>query len=173
MRHPIALLSTAAAIAACGSEAPGDRPDLRAAADRTQLTLRQAVPLALASSEGGSPVDGWLVPNQTAFDVGERGAAGMNEIRVSGQDGALMAVAPVAPPNVPPCTGDVIPLDQALALAETRASGEAIAVVPDDDEACAREIQVLSGVTLWEVKVAGDGTVLEVEQSDEYSGKED
>jgi hypothetical protein len=48
-----------------------------------------------------------------------------------------------------------------------------IAVVPDDDVDCAREIQVPSGDTLIEVKVAGDGSVLEQELSDEYGGGED
>ena len=46
-------------------------------------------------------------------------------------------------------------------------------MVPDDDVSCAREIQVLSGATLIEVKVAGDGGVLEKELSDEYGGGDD
>jgi hypothetical protein len=46
-------------------------------------------------------------------------------------------------------------------------------VEPDDDVDCAREIQVLSGETLIEVTVAGDGEVLEQELSDEYGGGQD
>jgi len=173
MRFPLSLALTAA-IAACGDQQPADRPDLRAAVDQAQLTLRQAVPFALASTQGASPNHGWLVAGtELAFDVGARGSTGMSEVRVSAQNGSLIRSGPVAEPNVPPCPGGAIPLDQALAIAETEANGEAIAVVPDDDVACAREIQVLSGVALWEVKVGGDGAVLEEERSDEFSGKED
>ena len=41
------------------------------------------------------------------------------------------------------------------------------AAIPDDDVACAREIQVLHPSRLWEVKVAGDGSIISVEESDE------
>ena len=57
--------------------------------------------------------------------------------------------------------------DAVGAIADAMAAGESVAVEPDDDVVCAREIQVLAGDTLVEVKVAGDGAVLEVEVSDE------
>ena len=173
MRLQLPLLVAGATIAACGGDTPAERPDIRAVLDQAPLTMRQAVPVAVATTDGGSPVTGALVLGQApAFDVGARDPSGMSEIRVSAQDGAVIGSGPVAEPNVPACTGAVIPLDQALAVAETAAGGEAIAVVPDDDVACAREIQVLSGVELWEVKVGGDGAVLEHEPSDEFGGKE-
>lgn len=65
------------------------------------------------------------------------------------------------------CPGSVS-LAQAIAIAEGQvAGGTAIAAIPDDDVACAREIQVRAASLLWEVKVAGDGSVLELEESDE------
>jgi len=156
-----------------GGNAPSDRPDLRAAVDRANITLRQAVPFALASTQGGAALSGSLVLTQdAAFDVGARDSRGMNEVRVSAQNGSVIRSGPVAEPSVPACPGGAISLDQALAVAEASAGGEAIAVVPDDDVACAREIQVLSGVALWEVKIGGDGAVLEQERSDEFTGKE-
>jgi hypothetical protein len=44
--------------------------------------------------------------------------------------------------------------------------GTSVAVQPDDDDRCLREIQVLVGDVLWEVKEARDGAVLETEKSD-------
>lgn len=178
MRRSISRLSpiaSAFAVVACGSgQPPADRPDLRAAIDKANVTLRQAIPVALTATQGGTPETGALVLTQdTAFDVDARDAGGMKKIRVSGLDGSLLGSGPAAEPSTPPCPGGAIPLDQALAAAEAAAGGEAIAVVPDDDVACAREIQVLNGVELWEVKVGGDGAVLEQERSDEFSGKED
>lgn len=62
---------------------------------------------------------------------------------------------------------DAIALTAALAIAEKEAGGDAVAIVPDDDVACAREVQVVVGATLIEIKVAGDGAVLEHDVSDE------
>ncbi|MFN0250409.1 MAG: hypothetical protein ACKV2T_26250 [Kofleriaceae bacterium] len=60
-----------------------------------------------------------------------------------------------------------ITLAEALAIAEADAGGDAVAVVPDDDDPCMREIQVLVGNTLWEVKVGPAGAIVEKELSDE------
>jgi hypothetical protein len=63
---------------------------------------------------------------------------------------------------------DAIPIADAIAIAESAGGGTAVAIEPDDDVACAREMQVLrADAVLWEIKVAGDGTVLESELSDE------
>jgi len=45
-------------------------------------------------------------------------------------------------------------------------NGTAVSVQPDDDDHCLREVQVLAGDVLWEVKLARDGAVLETEKSD-------
>ena len=43
-------------------------------------------------------------------------------------------------------------------------NGTAVSVQPDDDDHCLREVQVLAGDVLWEVKLARDGAVLETEK---------
>jgi len=55
----------------------------------------------------------------------------------------------------------------ASAIAEQRVGGTALANIADDDDPCNREVQVQTKDTVWEVKVAPDGRVLEVEVSDE------
>jgi hypothetical protein len=64
-----------------------------------------------------------------------------------------------------PCAGS-IPVAGAIAIAEAHMHGTSVAVQPDDDDRCLREIQVLVGDVLWEVKEARDGAVLETEKSD-------
>lgn len=64
------------------------------------------------------------------------------------------------------CAGAVDPAT-ASAIAEQRVGGTAIANIADDDAPCNREVQVRARDTLWEVKVAPDGRILEVELSDE------
>ena len=171
MKFSVALLA-AVLVTGCSGPDPRNRQDLRAAVDKAQVTLREAVPIALTSTDNGDARAGVLIPGLSAFDVGARDAAGMKEIRVA-HDGLVAHAGPTVEPNVPACPGGAIALDPALAIAEARASGEAIAVVPDDEVACAREIQVLSDITLYEVKVGGAGAVLEFELSDEFSGSED
>jgi uncharacterized membrane protein YkoI len=65
-----------------------------------------------------------------------------------------------------PCAGAIDPAT-ASAIAEQRVGGTAIANIADDDDPCDREVQVQAKDTVWEVKVAPDGRVLEVERSDE------
>jgi len=62
----------------------------------------------------------------------------------------------------------------ASAIAEQRVGGTALANIADDDDPCNREVQVQAKDTVWEVKVAPNGRVLEVEVSDEdHEGDED
>jgi len=70
------------------------------------------------------------------------------------------------------CASAIAPA-RATAIAEQRVGGTAIANVPDDDDPCNREVQVQTKDTLWEVKVAPDGRVLEVEVSDEPDDEDD
>ena len=67
------------------------------------------------------------------------------------------------------CVGAIDPA-RAGAIAEQRVGGTAIANIADDDDPCAREIQVQTKDGLMEVKVAADGRVLEIEVSDEGTG---
>lgn len=171
----IALAALALVAAACASENKDDhqRPEIRAALDESQYTFRDALPLAVAASSAGEPFEGALVlGDDPVFAVGIDESTSLKEIRINGVSGAVEGNTPVG--GALPCTDPgQIPLDQALDIAEAEAGGEAIASVPDDDVACAFEIQVMVDVTLWEVKVGPDGAVLEHELSDEYGGSED
>ena len=62
-----------------------------------------------------------------------------------------------------PCPGSIPVAD---AIAEARMNGTSVSVQPADDDQCLREVQVLAGAVLWEVKLARDGAVLETEKSD-------
>jgi hypothetical protein len=79
--------------------------------------------------------------------------------------GAVVSAIPAGPAQTGCQTQ--ITLAEALAVAEGAAGGNAVAVVPDDDDACMREVQVLVGTELWEVKVGPAGEVVEQEPSDE------
>lgn len=158
------------AAAACGSDG-SQRPELRATLDQSTITLAESVGVALVGREAGAPLRAVLLPGDPVFEVGVLQELERDDVRVSIVSGQVLSAGPVGPAT-PPCA-DSIPLVDALGIAETRADGDAIAVVPDDDVPCAFEIQVLADVTLWEVKVAGDGRVLEYELSDEYGRSED
>jgi hypothetical protein len=156
--------------AACGSNS-NPRTELRATLDQATITLAESVGVALTGRESGAPIRAVLLPGDPVFEVGVLQELERNDVRISIVSGQVLSAGPVGPAT-PPCA-DSISLVDALGIAEARADGDAIAVVPDDDVSCAFEIQVLSNVTLWEVKVAGDGRVLEYELSDEYGGSDE
>jgi len=85
-------------------------------------------------------------------------------VRVSIVSGSIIS-SHVLGAAADPCPGS-IPIADAITIAEGRAKGTAVKVQPDDDDQCLREVQVLSGSTLWEVKLDRDGSVLEVEKAD-------
>lgn len=174
MRFELAMASLLATLAtACGSpEGSHARPDLRVAVDEAQITLRDSIGVAVGGNAARNPVEArLLLGGDDVFSVGalDSGTT-MMDIRVDTITAEVLSSTAVAGAPAP-CPGS-IPLTDALAIADAEAGGESIAVVPDDDVACAWEIQVLVGEILWEVKVAGDGAVLEKELSDEYSGSE-
>ena len=172
MRRALILFVIPAAAAAGCSNDNHQRPALRATLDEAQVTLAQSVDTALASEGTGTPVKAaLLVGGDPVFQVGVFETIDQKDVRIHIVSGSVLSSAPTSP-STTPCTGS-ISLTAALGIAEERANGEAVAVVPDDDVACAFEIQVLAGSTLWEVKVGGDGAVLEYELSDEYGGSED
>lgn len=171
-----AVALAAVLAAACSSESKDDhkRPELRAALDQSTISLTESIDIAVAQTTAGSAFEAALVlGTEPIFAVGTvESVSTLEEFRVSGVSGAIVGQTPMSGSAPGACPGQ-ISLTEALAIAEAEANGEAVASVPDDDVACAREIQILAGETLWEVKVAGDGAILEHELSDEYSGAED
>ncbi|MBA3499176.1 MAG: hypothetical protein H0T65_02325 [Deltaproteobacteria bacterium] len=96
----------------------------------------------------------------------------LHNVHVDTIDGHVVSSAAAGSTTTSACP-DSISISQAITIAEAQVpGGSVIAAIPDDDVACAREIQVLSPELLWEVKVGGAGEVLEVEESDE-GGAED
>ena len=158
------------ALAGCSDD--HRRPELRAALDSAQITLRDSVGVAMLDADGTAALEARLVMEaDPIFSVGVLREIDLRRVDIDIVTGLVRSTSPAGTASLS-CPG-AIPLDEALAVAEDAAGGDAVAVVPDDDVACAREIQVLKADVLWEVKVGGDGAVLEQELSDEYSGSED
>jgi hypothetical protein len=147
--------------------------DLRDAMAGASLSLIEAVPLAEAEVGDGVCVRAELdVSGDPVFSVGAVANGQLNDVRIDTVSGEILSNAPKAGYSGDLCP-DAISMVDALAIAEDQGNGVAVAVVPDDDVACAREIQVLEGSNLWEVKVGADGTILEYEESDEGGGEDD
>lgn len=144
---------------------------LRAAVDQAEVTLVDSVSVAEAELPNGAGLRAALLVNgDPVYSVGTVADSALNDVRVD-LTGDVLSVTLKGSSNGP-CP-DAISLVDALTIAQNAAGGVAVAAVPDDDVACAREIQVLSGDMLWEVKVAGDGRVLEKEESDEGMPEDD
>jgi len=174
MRLPIslALVATIASAVGVACDSSNQHPELRVALEQSALSLRESIGVAATHVPTAAPVRAALVPGLSPlYAVGSVDKTSLTALRIDGHSGAVLSIA-AAGTAQGLCDGS-ISLSDALGVAEERVTGEAIAVVPDDDVACAFEIQVLVGETLWEVKVASDGNVLEQELSDEYSGSED
>jgi uncharacterized membrane protein YkoI len=88
----------------------------------------------------------------------------LHDVRVDAMSGNVLSNTEIGAGD-DPCPGS-IPLADAMAIAEARVNGVAVKVQPDNDDHCDREVQVLSGNKLWEVKLARDGGILEVEEAD-------
>jgi uncharacterized membrane protein YkoI len=138
---------------------------LKAATDAADISLRDAVALAEAEAASGAAINAaLLVDGDAVFSV--RAEASQEAFRYHiDLQGTVLSANSVTPKGGP--CGDSISLVQAIDVAEAEAGGEAVAIVPDDDVACAFEIQVLQPNNLWEVKVSKAGEVLESEDSDE------
>lgn len=139
---------------------------LRVAVDQAKLSLGESVDVALGGLGEATAIQAvLLVDGDPVFSVGALADGALREVRVDTATGDLLSTAGAKGSGA--ACPDALTLTEALAIAESTASGDAVAIVPDDDVACAREVQVLVGETLMEVKVAGDGAVLEHEVSDE------
>ncbi|MEO8699347.1 MAG: PepSY domain-containing protein [Kofleriaceae bacterium] len=161
------LLGILVAATACIGTETRDVGRLRDAIDHSRVTIHDMVAVAEASMADGRAVSAELVLDGTAvYSYGTVGANTLMDVRVDTVEGNIVSTARVGSSS-DSCTGS-ISLAEAIALAETEVpGGTVIAAIPDDDVHCAREIQVLDPTLLWEVKVAGDGQILELEESDE------
>jgi len=169
MRLTVVALSSLVLFGCSGNH---ERPELRAALDRATIDLRDSVGVALTESNSPVALRARLVMSDSpVFSVGALDRENLQDVRIELATGRVVSTAPVG--SAFDGCPDAITLSEALLIAELAADGDAIAVVPDDDVECAREIQVLSGTTLYEVKVARDGDILEQELSDEYGGEDD
>jgi hypothetical protein len=151
--------------ASCGSSNAEYVAKLRAALDRATLTLSNSIGVAEAEAAPGLGIKAkLLVDVDPVFSVGALAGGSLKDVRVDILTGRVLSVQD-SRGAVTPCPGS-ISLDEAIAIAEAAANGQAVSVQPDDDNRCHREVKVLSGNTLWEVELAADGRVLEVEEDD-------
>lgn len=142
----------------------GYHSELRVAVDRADHSLADMVLLAEASVQHSAGINARIDRTAEQFAIGAIADEQRHDLRLDFH-GAVVTTRAAGPAAVGCQTQ--ITLGEALAIAEAEAGGDAVAVVPDDDDSCMREIQVLVGNTLWEVKVGPTGSIVEKELSDE------
>jgi len=164
------ILSIAATLvlAGCSSSTGPDVNKIQEALANSHLSLKESVAVGESSVENGLGVRAFLFPaTEPEFSVRALSGRMLHDIRVSGVSGEVTSNTEVGDGS-DPCPGS-IPLAEAIAIAEAHVNGVGVSVQPDDDDHCLREVQVLSGDTLWEVKLSREGAVLEVEKADSDS----
>jgi len=145
-----------------------DISGLREAIAESRVSIHDMVSVAETSMQDGRAITAEmrLEGGGAVYAYGTVGDGSLHDIHVDTIGGTIVA-SRMAGAGSDNCPGS-ISIAEAIAIAEAQIEqGTVIAAIPDDDVACAREIQVLAPDLLWEVKVAGDGGVLEVEESDE------
>ena len=165
--RPLVSVLSAISLASCSADGMGPRVDkLREALARSKVSLRESVVAGQASVEGGKAVQAeLLVESNPEYAVSALGNGSLHDVRVDIISG-FVRTSRLVGSSVDPCPGS-IPIGDALGIAEAHMKGTAVLIQPDDDDHCLREVQVLAGDVLWEVKLARDGKVLEVEKSDD------
>ncbi|MBC7976809.1 MAG: hypothetical protein H7138_17680 [Myxococcales bacterium] len=151
-------------VAGCGTGDAPPRHELRAAVDRAQYSLGDAVGFAETSMERSTSLSARIDKDVDQFAVGAIAADQRRDVRLDFAGHVVSARA--AGPVLGGCRAQIT-LAESLAIAEATVKGAAVAAVADDDDPCLREIQVLVDTTLWEVKIGPDGAVVETELSDE------
>lgn len=159
----IMAFASFALVGALGCTAPDNSP-ARDAVDRSAFSLADMVRHAETSVQYSSGVEARLRVADETYAIATVESASKHEVTL-GLDGVVVRVA--AGGAASSGCGTTISLPEALAIASAEAGGDAVAVVPDDDDPCMREIQVLVGNTLWEIKEGPDGSIIEKELSDE------
>lgn len=169
MRH-YGILALAVGIAvlvtACGSSTEPKTSGYRTAIEQAKVSLGQSVVLGQESVGHGLAVKAALLTESNpVFSVGAIGSGTMHDVRVDASNGTVLSTTEVGAGD-DPCPGS-IPLAEAIAIAEARIGGAAVQIQPDDDDHCMREVIVLGADNkLWEVKLAREGAIVEVEVSD-------
>lgn len=144
---------------------------LRAALDEAKLSLADSVGVAEAETTGSIGVRAQLLVDvDPVFAVDAKASSSVKDMRVDIVTGKILSVQAASAPSED-CPG-AVSLDAAIAAAEKEVGGEAVAIEPDDDGECNREVKVLASDTLWEVKVAPNGSIVESEEDDETTGDE-
>jgi hypothetical protein len=151
------------ALAACGTSG-GNHQELRALVDQATVSLGETVTRAESSVQYSAGVDARIHTGSAQFSVDAVATGVRHDVRLD-LAGLVLSSTP-AGAAAAGCQTQ-ISLPDALGRAEKEAGGNAVAVVPDDDDPCLREIQVLVDTTLWEVKLGPDGALIEKELSDE------
>jgi uncharacterized membrane protein YkoI len=167
MRLLIFLTGASTILLACsGADGMGPRVTrLQDAVSQAKVSLKQSVQAGEASVTDGKAVKAaLLVDAAPEYSVGALGNGTLHDVRLDIVSGSVI-VSNIVGASSDPCPGS-IPLADAIPIAEARMNGTAVSVQPDDDDHCLREVQVLAGEVLWEVKLARDGAVLETEKSD-------
>jgi hypothetical protein len=154
-------------LAGCsGADGMGPRvTKLQDAVAQAKVSLRQSVQTGEGSVTDGKAVKAaLLVDAAPEYSVRALGGGTLHDVRLDIVTGAVTASNALGA-STDPCPGS-IPVADAITIAESHMNGTSVAVQPDDDDQCLREVQVLVGNVLWEVKEARDGAVLETEKSD-------
>src|SRR5262245_44227214 len=153
------------ALSACGDSL--DLDALREAVANSKVKMADMAAVAEASMPNGRTISAKLRVGETpVYAYGTIGQGTLHDVRIDTVEGRI--VSHIAAGARAASGSGPISIAEAITIAEAQiTSGSAIAAIPDDDVACAREIQVLTPDTLWEVKVSGTGVVLERELSDE------
>ena len=166
LNHTFALGIGIALLTACASSTGPETDSFRAALNQAKMTLARSAQVGQENVPDGVAVKAALLAEtKPVFSVGAAGGGAMHDVRIDAMNGAVLSNTELGAGS-DPCPGS-IPLSDAISRAEARVGGSAVQVQPDDDNECYREVLVLgTNDQLWEVKVAQDGAILEVEEAD-------
>lgn len=174
MKHILATSGILAALltSACSGDSE-HVAKLRAALAEAELSLSDSVAVAeLETSQGIGLKAALLVDAVPVFSVGALASDAFHQVAVDPVSGKVLS-AQTAAQDAELCS-DAVSLSEAIAAAEAEVGGEAVAIEPDDDGYCNREVKVLTSDALWEVKVGPAGNLVEPpEEADDEEGEDD
>jgi len=161
------VIPTVVLVACSNGPTPGATA-WQAALDRAQISLRDSV--QVAEGDGASAKKATLrTDGGGVFSVTALANQAFDDVRVDAVSGTIVSKEPIAF-TADDCAGG-ISLADAISAAEKQVGGEAVQAAPDDDGHCNTEVIVLSGDTLWEVKIGPKGELVEdPEEADSNEG---